>query len=62
MIIRILNWSNGWRFDLDGFLVRARRSSDPHFMPAEFGFVEESAIAVRSHDVARKIDCMEDLK
>jgi hypothetical protein len=53
---RLLNWLNGWRWDLDGWLVRARRESDPGELPSEIGFVEESAIAVRSHAQARTID------
>lgn len=52
----ILNWINGWRVDMDGWLVRARRASDPAWLPSSMGFLEESAIAVRSHSDARLID------
>lgn len=52
----LMNWLNGWRRDLDGFLVRARRASDPAALPSEVGLVEETAIAVRSHTQARRID------
>lgn len=54
--MKLLNWFNGWRWDMDGWLVRARRASDPDSLPAEIGFVEESAIAVRSHEHARSLD------
>lgn len=55
-LTKLLNWLNGWRFDYDGWLVRARRSTDPSRLSSELGFVEESAIAVRSHEIARTID------
>lgn len=52
-----LNWINGWRFDHEGWLVRARRITDPDLkgLP-ELGFTEEACIAVRSHTIARQID------
>lgn len=56
MIIRMLNWLNGWRWDMDGFLVRARRHSDPSRLNDHDGFIDECAIATRSHLVARLID------
>lgn len=52
----ILNWFNGWRRDLDGWLVRARRRHDMPWLPDAVGFVEESAIAVRTHKQARALD------
>jgi len=57
MLTRILTWVGGWRVDLDGWIVRARRATDPD-LPGrpDIGFVEESAIAVRSHTIARVID------
>ena len=54
--MKLLNWLNGWRQDMDDWLVRARRASDPATLPAEIGYVEESAIVVRTHKVARQID------
>ncbi len=56
MITVLLNWFNGWRIDFDGWLVRARRHSDPVTLPPEIGFVEECAIAVRTPRHARLID------
>lgn len=56
MLVRLLNWLNGWRRDFDGWLVRARRETDPSFLDAGHGFVEESSIAVRDHWIARRID------
>ena len=55
-MIRILNWISGWRRDCDGWLVRAKRASDPCGLPTEVGFVEESAVAVRNHGQARSLD------
>jgi hypothetical protein len=55
-MIIIFNWLNGWRRDMDGWLVRARRSTDPTKISSRLGFVEESAIAVRDHKQARLID------
>ncbi len=52
----LLNWFNGWPWDLDGWLVRARRISDPASLPSEIGFLEEACIAVRTHADARLID------
>lgn len=56
MILALLNWFNGWRRDLDGWLVRARRATDPTSLPCNLGFVEEACIAVRSDRIARSID------
>ena len=53
---RLFNWLNGWRVDLDGWLVRARRANDPHDLPPDIGFVEESSLAVRTHEAARFLD------
>lgn len=53
---RLMNWLYGWRRDLDGFLVRARRASDPVFLPSHVGFLEEACIAVRTHEQARAVD------
>ena len=55
-LTRVLNWLNGWRTDLDGWIVRARRVTDPEELPCEIGFVEEACIAVRTHSDARKLD------
>lgn len=55
-MLLLMNWLNGWRYDLDGFLVRARRASDPAHLPSEIGLVEEASIAVRTHTQARRID------
>lgn len=55
-MIRLFNWFSGWRRDLDGWLVRAKRASDPCDLPVDVGFVEESAVAVRTHDQARSLD------
>ena len=45
---RLILWLNGWRRDLDGFLVRAKRSRDNLvFVKAVDGIVEECAIGVR---------------
>jgi hypothetical protein len=52
-------WWNGWRYDLDGWLVRARRASDPDLNAldrSDFGFVEEACIAVRTPRQARLLD------
>lgn len=52
-------WLNGWRYDLDGWLVRSRRGADPDLTAlnrSDLGFVEESAIAVRGPDIAWVID------
>lgn len=54
--MKLLNWLNGWRRDMDGWLVRARRAGDPAALPAGIGFVEESAIAVRTHEHACSLD------
>jgi hypothetical protein len=54
---KIACWLNGWRYDLDGWLVRARRQSDPDLkLLPEYGFTEECAIAVRTPYLARQID------
>lgn len=59
-MIRFLNWWNGWRYDCDGWLVRARRASDPdirHFDDTgAVGFTEESCVVVRTAELARAID------
>lgn len=52
----LLVWLRGWRYDLDGWLVRARRETDPSTLDASEGVVEESAIAVRTVDVALDVD------
>lgn len=55
----ILNWFAGWRRDCDGWLVRARRVTDPDLNRldrADIGFIEESSIAVRDHRAARLVD------
>ena len=57
MLTRILTWVGGWRVDLDGWIDGAPRSNDPDLSDRpDIGFVEESAIAVRSHTIARAID------
>ena len=59
MIARVQNWLNGWRQDMDGWWVRARRATDPDLNSlnlAEIGFVEEASIAVRTPSDARTID------
>ena len=54
---RILVWLAGWRYDLDGFLVRARREGDPSLRGREdIGFTEEACIAVREPWMARAVD------
>lgn len=54
---RIINWVNGWRWDLDGWLVRARKATDPDLSNSpDIGFTEEACIAVRSHDLAFRLD------
>ena len=57
----VVCWFNGWRTDLDGWLVRAKRAGDPEQFDCEIGFVEESAIAVRTPTIARLIDRREAL-
>ena len=54
-LIRLCCWFIGWRVDLDGWIVRARRSSNPTFLSSDVGFVEESAIAVRTFEHAWKL-------
>lgn len=60
ILIRFSNWLNGWRYDLDGWLVRARRASDTSggiaIRREGLGFVEEACIAVRTHEIAYAID------
>ena len=58
MLSKAINWLNGWRPDMDGFLVRARRATDPTSLPCHVGFVEESSVAVRNHQLARAIDSL----
>lgn len=55
-LIKVANWLNGWRPDLDGWLVRARRPEDPASLPSDVGFTEESSISVRTHDQAFLVD------
>lgn len=52
----VSNWWSGWRTDLDGWIVRARRPSDPIKLPSHIGFTEESSIAVRTPTQAFLID------
>lgn len=55
--VRLCNWFSGWRHDYDGWLVRARRLSDPDLAQRpDVGFVVEAAIAVRSPRHAYAID------
>lgn len=61
LIINVCNWLAGWRYDLDGWLVRARRKDDPDWTMvfsrrSDLGFVEESCIAVRTPTIAFEID------
>lgn len=60
-LIHLSNWLAGWRYDLDGWLVRARRKTDPDWTTvlthrSDIGFVEESCIAVRTPTIAFEID------
>ncbi len=52
----LLCWLRGWRRDLDGWIVRARRAGDPNQLPSDFGFVEEACVVVRSWKQARALD------
>jgi hypothetical protein len=53
----VLCWIRGWRYDLDGWLVRALRDSDPCLSERpDLGFTEEACIAVRSAEIARMVD------
>jgi hypothetical protein len=59
MLNELLAWLNGWRYDLDGWLVRARKVGDPSFKDETascFGFTEEACIAVRDAHIARLVD------
>jgi hypothetical protein len=56
MLTRALCWWRGWRIDHDGWIVRARRKGDPMNLPSSIGFIEESAIAVRTFAQARALD------
>jgi len=61
MLTRIHNWLNGWRLDFDGWWVRARRENDPDISNSQYGlddmgFLNETSIAVRTPELARKID------
>lgn len=50
-------WSCGWRQDFDGWLVRARRSTDPDLAHRpDIGFAEEACIAVRTPADAWSVD------
>ncbi len=53
MIYSISAWFNGWRYDYDGWLVRARRANDK--VPYN-GFLEEACIAVRNPKAAWEAD------
>ena len=58
---RLLNWLNGWRQDLEGWWVRARKASDHSFLQDHdptggLGFVEEACVAVRFPETARQMD------
>lgn len=58
-VINLSNWLAGWRYDLDGWLVRARRHSDPDLNKSDrsdLGFVEEACVAVRTPEIAFAID------
>lgn len=59
MITKILIWMRGWRLDLDGWYVRARREVDPDLSAisrSDLGFIEEACIDVRSPVIAKQID------
>lgn len=56
MISDLLNWLNGWRYDLDGWLVRAKRNTDPEELCPSVGFVSDCAVAVRTPVLARRLD------
>jgi len=57
MITRVLCWCAGWRVDLDGGIVRARKADDPDFSSrSDLGFSEDACIAVRSWEIARRVD------
>lgn len=64
LLCKWLAWSNGWRRDLDGWYVRARRTGDPDLnaeQRPDLGFVESACIAVRSVEIAVMIDDGRDL-
>jgi hypothetical protein len=55
--LRVINWFAGWRLDLDGFWVRARRATDPDLaLRPDLGLTEEACIAARSPAIAHDID------
>lgn len=60
LLTHLSNWLNGWRYDLDGWLVRARRDTDPSYCimasRSDLGFVVEACIAVRTPESAYEID------
>lgn len=56
MITRFLNWWNGWRLDLDGWWVRARRDGDDPVGRGMCGFTEEASVAVSTPAEARALD------
>jgi hypothetical protein len=56
MMTRLLCWLRGWRRDLDDWIVRAKRASDPTRLPSEVGFVEDACVAVRTWEQARALD------
>ena len=55
-MVRLLIWFYGWRQDLDGWWVRARRETDPWKLPSHVGFVEEACVAVRTPRDAYNLD------
>lgn len=57
MVEAIILWLRGWRWDMDGWLVRARKADDPvRTIRAIHGIVEECAVAVRTREDARLVD------
>lgn len=57
LLLELRAWLNGWRYDLDGWLVRARRAADPDLNNRpDLGFVEDACVAVRDAKIARDID------
>lgn len=56
MLTWVLCWLRGWRRDMDDWIVRARRREDAANLTSDVGFVEESAVAVRTWAQARQLD------
>ena len=57
MFHRFLNWLNGWRLDLDGFWVRAKRIDDPQLsLHPALGFTDEGCIGARTPEIAYAVD------